>query len=572
MNPEVTGNYSTPNEIREKELKMTQDITLHLVKKKLETFQNNVIKDVQNKMDDMVEGLIKEIQRQEIQTNDFKNFATEQYAQIWSNRKIINHDNENNNSTTNTNNVKYQGTDVKKPKFKFPEKIFMPRESYLTALLEIKHMRSIYNFFFVIFIFVFLNNGMHDYFIDGKIKFGFETIITGFGNLHIAFLVWLGLQISTIGIYFAFQIWSKIRITLRFNESLERLWNYSCLVFFISFLHIFFYTACVLCPKLDLPLISSCCVLMEATRFMMKMHAFVRTNAVKQFIGKEKIEILDKENEFNRKNHDNIEWKPLPLPPFKNYLYFLFAPTLIYRDSYPRTKKIRWNFVVARLLEVFAIIFLLSQIHERNMRPLFIDWCKNNKPITAGTMVASAFGMMMPGLITMLTGFYCILHAWMNIGAEIMRFADRMFYRDWWTSGNYTAYYRHWNIVVHDYLYEYIFRDIYYLTNGSKKLATIAVFLTSAIIHEVILSFGLRFVYPVMIFFFIIIGGMLILLTSRLSQTAGNIIILAGCAMGNGMMMAFYFMEYYARQNCQIGNKFTDYFIPISLYCNAKCS
>lgn len=31
-----------------------------------------------------------------------------------------------------------------------------------------------------------------------------------------------------------------------------------------------------------------------------------------------------------------LESNSVPLPDFSNYLYFLFAPTLVYRDSYPR--------------------------------------------------------------------------------------------------------------------------------------------------------------------------------------------------------------------------------------------
>lgn len=47
---------------------------------------------------------------------------------------------------------------------------------------------------------------------------------------------------------------------------------------------------------------------------LMKTHAFVRENAP---------------NTLNVKENSSA-------PDFSKYLYFLFAPTLIYRDEYPR--------------------------------------------------------------------------------------------------------------------------------------------------------------------------------------------------------------------------------------------
>lgn len=32
--------------------------------------------------------------------------------------------------------------------------------------------------------------------------------------------------------------------------------------------------------------------------------------------------------------------------------------------------------------------------------------------------------------------------------------------QDWWNSTSYARFYRTWNCVVHDWLYEYVYRDI----------------------------------------------------------------------------------------------------------------
>lgn len=50
----------------------------------------------------------------------------------------------------------------------------------------------------------------------------------------------------------------------------------------------------------------------------MKSHAFIRDNAAKV---------------IKYKPHAD---QPLPYPPFSHYLFYLFVPTLVYRDEYPR--------------------------------------------------------------------------------------------------------------------------------------------------------------------------------------------------------------------------------------------
>ncbi|OWK08419.1 SOAT1, partial [Cervus elaphus hippelaphus] len=77
----------------------------------------------------------------------------------------------------------------------------------------------------------------------------------------------------------------------------------------------------------------------------------------------------------------------VPVPTVNQYLYFLFAPTLIYRDNYPRTPTVRWGYVT-------------------------------------------------------------------------MQFAQ-----DWWNSTSYSNYYRTWNVVVHDWLYYYAYKDFLWVSS-----------------------------------------------------------------------------------------------------------
>jgi hypothetical protein len=83
---------------------------------------------------------------------------------------------------------------------------------------------------------------------------------------------------------------------------------------------------------------------MELVRFMMKSHAFIRTNVPRVLNSKNKLKVDDIgwEVEEDLRNADEKRQKHLAnghprvndrrlFPSFAQYAYFLFAPTLVYR-------------------------------------------------------------------------------------------------------------------------------------------------------------------------------------------------------------------------------------------------
>ncbi len=53
--------------------------------------------------------------------------------------------------------------------------------------------------------------------------------------------------------------------------------------------------------------------------------------------------------------------------------------------------------------------------------------------------------MAVPAAYAWLIMFYCLFHSYLNMWAEITRFADRRFYSDWWNANNLSEYWRKWN-------------------------------------------------------------------------------------------------------------------------------
>ena len=59
--------------------------------------------------------------------------------------------------------------------------------------------------------------------------------------------------------------------------------------------------------------------------------------------------------------------------------------------------------------------------------------------------------------------YLMLLKKKMDCANNILAFHPNMlfFLQDWWNSSNFAGYYRTWNVVVHDWLYSYIYKDVY---------------------------------------------------------------------------------------------------------------
>lgn len=466
---------------------------------------------------------------------------------------------------------------------RLPEKQFQTRNSLLTDLFEIKHINTIYHIFIVIFNLLLMNVFITDFIDTGKINIGLRPILSGFKNLQYALLIWLSMQTYIILLFPAFKLWaatSKKFFSKR--GAMTSAWNFLGVLSVIAYEGFFIYAFTKLIVSFDFGQATSVAALMELVRFLMKSYAFIRTN-VPRALNQRKYKKVDSSAEESepqetaKKGNKNILAcgshrvnDKRPLPTFKFFMYFLFAPTLVYRDEYPRTKQIRWNFVAKCLIEVLSVIFILSFISERFMYPYYHQFGSQFYEVGLKEIVASIFNAMLPGLLCFLCGFYCVLHSWMNAFAEVLRFGDRMFYRDWWNATNFSVYYRTWNVIVHDWLYQYVYRDLYeHVFKHKRFLCQLLVFSLSAMFHEYILGFTFRFCYPILFFEFQGAGVFLFFLTRKDLKTFGNCFMWMSLAMGMGILLALYHMEFYARQNCEFDqNNWLNYFVPISWSCN----
>lgn len=106
---------------------------------------------------------------------------------------------------------------------------------------------------------------------------------------------------------------------------------------------------------------------------------------------------------------DQVETPQVSCPDFSQYLYFLFAPTLIYREKYPRNAVIHWDYVLEMFAQVFAAIVYVYYVVVRFCVPVFANL--NQNQITLPIFISVLFNSIMPGSLFLLLGKYEIVSA-----------------------------------------------------------------------------------------------------------------------------------------------------------------
>ncbi|RZC49670.1 hypothetical protein C5167_018097 [Papaver somniferum] len=168
---------------------------------------------------------------------------------------------------------------------------------------------------------------------------------------------------------------------------------------------------------------------------------------------------------------------------FNSLVYFMVAPTLCYQTSYPRTESIRKRWVTRQLIKLVIFTGLMGFIIEQYINPIVQN---SQHPLKGNLLnaIERVLKLSVPTLYVWLCMFYCFFHLWLNILAEILRFGDREFYKDWWNAKTAEEYWRMWNMPVH----KWMVRHIYFPClrhKIPKGVAIVIAFFFSAVFHEV---------------------------------------------------------------------------------------
>jgi len=167
--------------------------------------------------------------------------------------------------------------------------------------------------------------------------------------------------------------------------------------------------------------------------------------------------------------------------------YFWAAPTLSYQLDYPRTEKIRGGYVASLVSQIVVfsglIIFISAQYILPHIKAAMPDFESGSIPV----IVERVLRLSLSTTYVWLLGFYLVFHLFLNLLAELLRFGDRVFYKDWWNATTVGEYWRLWNLPVHHWMVRHCFFPCLRL-GMSKSLAIFCVFFVSAVFHEFLVS------------------------------------------------------------------------------------
>ncbi|XP_015177113.1 PREDICTED: diacylglycerol O-acyltransferase 1 isoform X2 [Polistes dominula] len=231
---------------------------------------------------------------------------------------------------------------------------------------------------------------------------------------------------------------------------------------------------------------------------------------------------------------------------FGDLYYYILAPTLCYELNFPRTQRIRKRFLIKRILEVVVGCQVIMSLFQQWMVPSV----KNSLIPFSNMDVAKAserlLKLAIPNHLTWLCFFYIIFHSFLNLMGELLHFADRNFYCDWWNSNNIDTFWRSWNMPVHRWAVRHLYIPIVEM-GYSKYTASITVFFISAFFHEYLVSVPLK---TFKIWAFLGMMGQIPLswlskvVEKNLGPRWGNIVVWSSLIIGQPLCILIYYHDY----------------------------
>lgn len=210
---------------------------LQFLRDKLQKFQSKIMGDFEQRLSCMIEDVMQDVRQQELRAQEFRQFDTSRgranhASTTWHNRQqqafattaendvrdCPNGRAHAQNETTPKEEQQQQQAQQRQDRARrrqLPDKVFVARESYLTALLQVEHMRTIYHIFSIILVMFLMNVIFYDYFVEGRINLALGTFRTGLKRLHWVLGAWLLEHVFVLALYYAFQGWALVRAKLQ---------------------------------------------------------------------------------------------------------------------------------------------------------------------------------------------------------------------------------------------------------------------------------------------------------------------------------------------------------------------
>lgn len=255
-------------------------------------------------------------------------------------------------------------------------------------------------------------------------------------------------------------------------------------------------------------------------------------------------DVTDFEHEMNDRENALVQY-PDNLN-FGDLYYYILAPTLCYELNFPRTQRIRKRFLIKRLIEVIVGCQVVMSLFQQWMIPSV----KNSLIPFSNMDVAKAserlLKLAMPNHFVWFCIFYLIFHSHLNLLGELLHFADRNFYSDWWNANNIDTFWRTWNMPVHRWAVRHLYIPVVEM-GYSKTTASVIVFFISAFFHEYLVSVPLK-TFKIWAFMGMM-GQIPLSVFSKMVERNfgarwGNIVVWTSLIIGQPLCIMMYYHDY----------------------------
>uniref|UniRef100_A0A3Q0RIG2 Sterol O-acyltransferase 1 n=1 Tax=Amphilophus citrinellus TaxID=61819 RepID=A0A3Q0RIG2_AMPCI len=176
-------------------------------------------------------------------------------------------------------------------------------------LFEVNHIRTIYHMFIALLILFILSTLVVDFIDEGRLVLDFDLLVYAFGQFPLVVSTWICMFLSVVFVpYTLFYLWSQSHCGSHSHPRMYSLLFGSLFLLYQALGLGFLPTYTVVTNSL--PPASCFIIILEQVDEWWSLFCFDQSGLIHS---------------------------PGPVvPQVSQYLYFLFAPTLIYRDKYPR--------------------------------------------------------------------------------------------------------------------------------------------------------------------------------------------------------------------------------------------
>ncbi|XP_019754624.1 diacylglycerol O-acyltransferase 1 [Dendroctonus ponderosae] len=254
---------------------------------------------------------------------------------------------------------------------------------------------------------------------------------------------------------------------------------------------------------------------------------------------------LNQERETSEVQNASLKQYPDNLN-LRDLYYFILAPTLCYELNFAKTERIRKRFVFRRAFEVLAgtqiILAVIQQWMIPSVKNSLVPFSNMDYTVATERLLKLAI----PNHLAWLIFFYIMFHSWMNLIGELLQFADRDFYADWWNAENIDVFWRNWNLPVHRWAIRHLYLPMLDMGYG-RSTASMVVFFISAFFHEYMVSVPLK---TYKIWAFMGMMGQLPLshvsrfVCKRYGPRFGNIVVWSSIIIGQPLCIMMYYHDY----------------------------